>query len=288
VTVSTAEQIFRSPLNNSKAKFLYSFPKSDRFGYMNKSNSQDKFYVLPEARSHRATSFGFGKKSDFTNTTSNFMPAPGQYTDGLDNMYKFKRTGQKFGPGRAEVKFFDLFKQGETENPPPGHYRPENYRKQNPAAITLKSRIVKPNRGNGVPGPGYYKLASIINGSGNHVDSRYKSHLPTVFSSKVGKDYTDNGVPGPGFYNSNLLLNHNKSILSTKRSVPAFRFNPKVGNIAFRKFSKSPGPAPGDYRLPSEFGYYESKNKSEMASLNNSTDVVSARSSRKRLNMTHS
>lgn len=157
--------------------------------------SQDKIYELPSTIAKRSTSFGFGKKSDFTNGSAKNLPAPGQY-DGIDRMYKFKRTGLSFGIGRETAKFNDLFKQGETRNPPPGHYRPEIYRKQQPVSISLKNSgrddVLKTN---GVPGPGYYKLASIINGNGHQTDSRYRSYLPKVImSSSLDKSIRDNGI----------------------------------------------------------------------------------------------
>lgn len=59
-------------------------------------------YIIPDSKSKRSTSFGFGKKSDFTSSSSRDNPPPGTYNE-TDRMYKFKKTGLKFGPGREVV-----------------------------------------------------------------------------------------------------------------------------------------------------------------------------------------
>jgi hypothetical protein len=113
-------------------------------------------------------------------------------------MYQFKRTGISFGLGREHTKFNDLFKQGETKNPPPGHYKPEIYRKQQPVSISLKKTGRDDTlKTNGVPGPGYYKLASIINGDGHQINSKYRSYLPKVIvNTSLSKSVRDNGSLG--------------------------------------------------------------------------------------------
>jgi len=61
--------------------------------------------------------------------------------------------------------------------------------------ITLKPRNLKEIKDNGVPGPGFYKLRALINGTGEQWNSKYKSHLPKVIiSPKVNKSLYDNGT----------------------------------------------------------------------------------------------
>lgn len=98
IVESTAEQINRSPLNTSTSKFLYSFPKADRFNGMNRTGSSDLFYTLPDSKNMRSTSFGFGKKFDFTSHSKGF-PAPGHYSN-VDSMYQYKKPGLTIAPGR--------------------------------------------------------------------------------------------------------------------------------------------------------------------------------------------
>lgn len=55
-------QTLRSPLNNSRFKQLYSFPKSDRF-VSNDYKSKAPYYDNKiTALGKRATSFGYGNK----------------------------------------------------------------------------------------------------------------------------------------------------------------------------------------------------------------------------------
>jgi len=62
---STPQQICNSPTNSSKAKMLYSFPKSNRFP-KDKENKCDQFYEIDKKSNRRATNLGYGNKYDFT------------------------------------------------------------------------------------------------------------------------------------------------------------------------------------------------------------------------------
>ena len=61
-----------SAINNSKGKARYTFGKNPRFSYNGKKPINDTVgYDLPDVKSMRSTSFGFGRKSDFSaNKTS--------------------------------------------------------------------------------------------------------------------------------------------------------------------------------------------------------------------------
>ena len=98
IIASTPEQINRAPTNTSTSKFLYSFPKAHRFDDMSRSNSFDRFYTLPDSKNMRATSFGYGRKYDFTAHVKAY-PAPGHYA-GVDQMYRYKKPGLTIAPGR--------------------------------------------------------------------------------------------------------------------------------------------------------------------------------------------
>ncbi len=76
------------------------------------------------------------------------------------------------------MKFNDLFKLADPQAPPPGTYDPQTVRKVRPADVSLKARHNPELKGNGVPGPGFYPLDPIINGSGFHVNSKYRSFKP--------------------------------------------------------------------------------------------------------------
>ena len=65
IILKSGAEISRSPLNNSKAHQMYSFPKAERFPKIKSSDHTDAIYNLPDVRSKRTTSLGFGNKSDF-------------------------------------------------------------------------------------------------------------------------------------------------------------------------------------------------------------------------------
>ncbi len=75
--MSTFLQTYRSPLNNSKFKQLYSFPKADRFtnqSYISKAPYYDN---KVSSMGKRSTSFGYGTKISFENKAA--VPPPDHY-----------------------------------------------------------------------------------------------------------------------------------------------------------------------------------------------------------------
>ena len=77
VTVSNYNSICNNPLNRSKSKSLYSFPKNERFK-AEKNYYCDKLYELPTTKSKRFTSLGYSNKYDFTKGLEK-SPAPNKY-----------------------------------------------------------------------------------------------------------------------------------------------------------------------------------------------------------------
>ena len=74
VILKSGEAISRSQVNNSLTKQMYSFPKAARFPIQkewkepkdNKTGKTDQYYTLPEVRSKRTTTMGYGNRVDFT------------------------------------------------------------------------------------------------------------------------------------------------------------------------------------------------------------------------------
>lgn len=102
VTVSTCFQICNSPLNLSKSKHLYSFPKSTRFkDFPPKYNCEQSCYDLPSSKMKRSAAFGYGNKYDFTKSASK-NPGPDTYQ--ITSVFSPNKTrGPSIGLGR-EVK----------------------------------------------------------------------------------------------------------------------------------------------------------------------------------------
>lgn len=89
------QETSRSPLNNSKFKQLYSFPKANRFtaqGFISKAPYYDNKIT---ALNQRATSFGYGNK--YTLENKNPFPPPNNYNkSGLFEANITKRVGYSF------------------------------------------------------------------------------------------------------------------------------------------------------------------------------------------------
>lgn len=139
IITSTPEQINRSPHNSSTAKSLYSFPRAERFDALNRATSNDRFYTLPDSKAMRSTSFGYGKKYDFTAHVKSY-PAPGHYKE-VDKMYMYKKSGPTMAPGRDTVTFNDFLREkGGDTCPAPNAYGLSAFRKYNPPAYSLRTK----------------------------------------------------------------------------------------------------------------------------------------------------
>ena len=63
----TGQPIHNNLQNKSTSKQMYSFPKAKRFfQFKSYSDRNQAIYNIPESKSQRATSFGYGKKYDIT------------------------------------------------------------------------------------------------------------------------------------------------------------------------------------------------------------------------------
>ena len=99
IITSTAEQICNNPLNRSKSKSLYSFPKQKRFDSKPSYNC-DKFYNIPDTKSKRFAGIGYSTKYDFTKGVYK-TPAPGKYD--IKSQIDFqveKKIGKSIGESR--------------------------------------------------------------------------------------------------------------------------------------------------------------------------------------------
>lgn len=98
VIIASGEQINRSPENTSTSKQMYSFPKEIRFKPV-KINTSENFYSLPDVKNTRATSLGYGSRSDFTNKSKN-MKAPYYNIPSSINAKKPQTPSYSFGISR--------------------------------------------------------------------------------------------------------------------------------------------------------------------------------------------
>jgi hypothetical protein len=91
-----------NPLNNSKSKFQYSFNRAERFNRNNTEMSDYKYYMLPNTRTTKTTTFGNSCRKTF-NDNNNHSLSPNLYTYTIDGEFSLKKKNNKgvtFGSGR--------------------------------------------------------------------------------------------------------------------------------------------------------------------------------------------
>lgn len=91
-------------LNTSLSKMKYSFTKANRFLPTLRS-SCDIYYTVPDIKSKRSTSFGFGNKLNLSLDNS-VAPPPGTYAPERLFDKSPKNRGYSFGFGRDVVVSF--------------------------------------------------------------------------------------------------------------------------------------------------------------------------------------
>lgn len=270
LTVSTPDEINRSPLNTSPSKQLFSFAKSKRFIDPSSKINQNVAYDLPSTKSRRSASFGYGKRYNFGR--NNGSPPPTSY----NSHSQFKKTPntKAYSFGIAREAYSKVYLKGHKgpemsrDIPGPGSYNSEMW---NSVGKTGKSYTLRPRTGNvgirvgskGIPGPGSYEFKNSISSKGTQFLSKFKSSGATTFNpptSKRFKDINKKGQPGPAEYQAKFTISNTGGQFLSKIPTPAgrtfYHFNRDTLKIPT---SARNTPGPGYYRLPSDFGYYESR-----------------------------
>jgi hypothetical protein len=111
-----------------------------------------------------------------------------------------------------------------------------------------------------VPGPGQYENPFTINKDGKYFHAKYKTSCVGDFGKTMGRCKTAvSFVPGPGSYDVSAnqdISASGKYCLSKTSNCPSRTFS----SCARKDLNDDPRtPGPGNYKLPSEFGYYASK-----------------------------
>lgn len=105
-----AERILINPLNLSRSKQQYSFPRAERWQRSKTQQDNYHFYEVPTTQSKVSATIGTGKRTNLTKNDK--MPAPNQYNYTIEGQFGStdQRSGQKsskgfiFGLGR-DVSF---------------------------------------------------------------------------------------------------------------------------------------------------------------------------------------
>ncbi|CAD8202217.1 unnamed protein product [Paramecium octaurelia] len=267
ITASTCQQINQSPLNLSTAKQLWSFPKSSRFGKLeNPNNCAVAFYDLPDQKQKRAAGVGYSTKYDFTKNGPN-TPAPDTYKIvGEIDFNKTKNRGYPFGVSRDKMWQTGIMGGLNKVTPGPGKYESQSTLSQTRYTMRPKNQqdimILTKN----VPGPGAYNSVQGIDSKGRYPISKFSNSCATLFNPPRSKRFDNkqysSDVPGPGNYKLDNIGIQKTGFYPTSNlhSSKCRSFPHDIRKTYSVSSMQTPGP--GQYRLPSDFGYYESKSKS--------------------------
>ena len=144
-------QIAKSPTNNSTAKAQYSFAKAKRFP--TNQDASGKFYDIPPALSKRFTSFGYGKKYDFTSDKEK-TPDPGTYKV-VNDITKVKSFS--FGISRDACKrYVEGVFTADPTIPGPGTYEFTPKFSKEGKKISFGAKLNEKKSTEIMPGPGAY------------------------------------------------------------------------------------------------------------------------------------
>ena len=112
-----------------------------------------------------------------------------------------------------------------------------------------------------IPGPGKYSTPFTINKDGKYFHAKYKNSCVRDFGKVLGRCQTAaNKLPGPGAYDVSTYQDispKGKYCLSNSQNCLARSFGSSHRGENEHESKKTPGP--GNYRIPSEFGYYASR-----------------------------
>ena len=117
-----------------------------------------------------------------------------------------------------------------------------------------------------VPGPGNYPMTFTLSKDGKYFHAKYKNSCVRDFAKVLGRCKTaENKLPGPGAYDVCAYQDISptgKYCLSRSQNCLARSFGSSHrGDTGLNRQT----PGPGNYRIPSEFGYYASRKAFEKA-----------------------
>jgi hypothetical protein len=245
-------------INTSTSKQMYRFGKERRF-YSFKKPYDAFFYNLPSVQDRFTTTFGYGKKFDFTKNvmkdkTHSYYDIPREFE------IKRRNTPQySFGKGRDICKKPEL--KIETITPGVGSY---NLRKEL-GSDALKFSIfgrewdhrrISPSHSLITPGPGHYEETLKMNGPGKYSSSLYTNTTTIKFIGPEKLKSIDNKVPAPWTYNLGTMFNTTGLQFTSKFDSTIAKTISNRPKDFYLPYKKSSFPGPGSYDSFSDFNGY--------------------------------
>jgi len=176
-----------------------------------------------------------------------------------------------FGLGREKVALNGIIPQKmyRGEAPGPGMY-PYNNCKSTIAFSFRKKLAPHLTTDMFSPAPNKYQIPESINAEGKYFSSKYaSSKAPGLKQSELRfkSEHPNRKTPAPGSYPTVDLMNTTGVYKLTKFRNSMCRSFSKADRNTMGMDMKKKGsiPGPGNYRLPSEFGYYVSSGRNAMS-----------------------
>ena len=185
VPLYNQEEIVNHVENTSPSKFMYSFPKSNRFMEIDKKGKTDIMYNLPSSKMTRKAGIGYGTKYDFTKEFergTEFISIKRSY-----DLKNFPGVKYSFGIGRDKFKkqVCPGFKNLDKNIPGPASYniiKTAGYESPKYSFRKLCGETFWINRHMKNPGPGMYSPKASINKKGRFINSKICNIKGTPFS----------------------------------------------------------------------------------------------------------
>ena len=244
--IVSGSRICNSQLNRSKAKFMYSFSKAERFPKIdNYSDKSQFFYNLPSMKEKRSTTLGYGSRYDITKDSNASKSV----------FYDFKRDfdpknlrGPKFSFGVSRDHMHNIF---EYSGPGPGKYNVRIPLGKDAAKYSIRMKLYKSASCENYKSPGP---------NGTYFMSKNENVHPVEFSKDKTERFSNHNdvTPGPCYYKLKNSM-FGRIFESRFKSTNGISMRPRFKIIDY----KQGYPGPGAYSCFSEFGYFENDNDND-------------------------
>eukprot|EP00347_Sterkiella_histriomuscorum_P008814 403343646 len=212
ILISDCYEIANSALNTSKAKQLYSIPKSERFHSHTKQPTKVLCYEIPTTLVNQGTKFSIDQRKDpfEPKKREDQTPSPTSYNlktsfDLYNNSSSHKSINRT--PRDSYAKVVSISKRNYVEDsniPGPGMYDPDVAHKkliQGPQ-FTLRPKTSKELfKIDQNPGPGTYSYIGFTP-DGKYSNNKYKNSMAPIIrkSLQFSRIKLNQASPGPGHY----------------------------------------------------------------------------------------
>ena len=245
-------------INTSTSKQMYKFGKEIRF-FSYKKPYEAFFYNLPSMKDKFTTTFGYGKKFDFT---KNVMKNKSHSYYNIPREFDLKRRNTpqySFGKGRDICKKPEL--KIESFTPGVGSY---NLRKElGHDALKFSifgrewdHRRISPSHALITPGPGHYDEKLIINEKGKYSSSLFNNTRTIKFIGPERGKTIDYNYPPPWAYNLGTMFNKTGMQFTSKFNSTIAKTMSNRPKEFYLPYKQSSFPGPGSYDSFSDFNGY--------------------------------